>query len=91
MSGLFYHRKMEKFYDDLAEIMKRKDSYVYFSGDGFAQETVSQPNLLLFEQNVHFEPYDFQAEDLLAEARGYRGNPRRTVLQPFLLPLFFTD
>jgi hypothetical protein len=68
----FYQRKIEDFYDDLAEAFKKLGVNAFYEGSSLIEE-IEDPDLLVFEQNTSYEPYDNQAEEFLQEMlkKGY--------------------
>lgn len=66
----FYQRKIEDFYDDLAAVFKTLGSTAYFEG---LKEDVENPDLLVFEESIFYDPNDDSAEEFLGEMekKGY--------------------
>jgi len=62
---LSYQEGIEKFCDDLAELLRKEGSMVYTELD--EPQDVSNPELLLFNEHLSYDPNDDSAEDFLKE------------------------
>ena len=68
---LAYQEGIERFYDELAELLRKEGSMVYTERND--PEDVLNPELLLFNEHLCYDPNDDTAEEFLEEMekKGY--------------------